>query len=140
MPEERATENLTELKRKLSALAMDIAEAFGIDLDHSLSSVEHVEEILGQLHDEYQKTGNDDGLAGVALECGAYIIEVIERNYESGTWKRDHGQFGNDSFPYEWRGSTIFPYGWCMKRIFDGPGDDVWVKFQSIVMRNGTTG
>ncbi len=73
-------------------------------------------------------------MQGIALEFAAYIVKVIEKNYACGVWKRDHPAFGPDSFPYDWEGGEIFPYGWCLKRILDGPQDDVWAKFQAIVM------
>jgi hypothetical protein len=126
--------SLKELKRELSALALEIAAECGVELDRSPESVKHVERILGEVHKEYQETGEDEGLDGVALEFAAYIIEVIEKNYTPGVWKRNHKDFGPDSFPYGWEGSVIFPYGWCQKRIYDGPGDDVWAKFQALVI------
>ncbi len=128
-------DDLDALKEELAVLAERVArDAFRVELDYSVESVQRVEELLGLLHTEYQRTKNDDGLNGLALEFAAYLIKVIERNFARGTWARDHPDFGPDSFPYEWQGSELFPYAWCRKRIFDGPGDDVWAKFQALVI------
>lgn len=129
------TDDLDALKEELAELAERVArEPFGVELDYSVESVERVEELLGALHTEYQRTKNDEGLNGLALEFAAYVIKVIERNFSLGTWTRDHPDFGPDSFPYEWQGSELFPYAWCQRRIFDGPGDDVWAKFHALVI------
>jgi hypothetical protein len=80
-------------------------------------------------------------LQGIALEFGAYIIRVIEQHFGPVDWQRDHPSFGEDSFPLYWRETTLFPVGWCLKRILDGTGDDVWSKFQTLVLdRDQKTG
>lgn len=97
------TDDLGALKEELAQLAERVArEAFGVELDYSVESVQRVEQLLGFLHTEYQRTKNDDGLNGLALEFAAYVIKVIERNFSPGTWARDHPDFGPDSFPIAW--------------------------------------
>jgi len=49
-------------------------------------------------------------------------------------WKRDDPTVGEDSFPLHWNGTTIFPYGWCLKRILDGPADECRFKWQVFVL------
>lgn len=127
-------QELDDLKERLSRLAEQVALAFGKKLDYSTNSVYEVEKILGQLHKHYKKTHDDEGLNGLALEFAAYIIKVIEKNLSKGQWKRDHSVFGKDTFPYTWDGKEILPYSWCQKRIFDGSRDNIWAKFQVIVM------
>ena len=124
-----------ELKESMSVLAERIAsEAFAKRLDYSIESVHEVEAILAVLHDEYINTHSEDGLHGIALEFGAYLVKLIERNFGPVNWIRDHADFGQDSFPLDWRGHTLFPVAWCIKRIIDGPGDNVWSKFQILVL------
>ncbi len=125
---------LAPLRDELDGLALQVASNFGVKLDHSPNSVKKVEKILGTLHDEYAGTGSDEGMNGIAMEFAAYIIKVIELNFEPGTWNRNHPSLGEDSFPYHWRGQDIFPFAWCQKRIFDGPEDDVWAKFNLFVL------
>ncbi len=131
-------EDMARLKAKLCELAEHVGNGFGIHLDYSVKSIRHVERILGMIHDDYRRTGSEDGLRGLALEFGAYIVAVIERHYGPTKWERDNPEFGDDSFPLRWRDSTIFPVAWCMKRIIDGPGDDVWCKFDVIIRKSAS--
>ena len=131
---DQETEEMSNLKKKLTGLALQIAGAMNVKLDFSHKSVENVESILARIHDEYKKTRDDDGLRGIAVEFAAYMISVMEQNGLKGTWKRDHPDMGPQTFPYEWGEQTLFIYGWCMKRIFDGPGDDVWIKYKTFVL------
>lgn len=125
------------LKDEMSALAERIAqEGFDMPLDYSVESVRQVEHILKIIHDDYKSTRSEEGLQGIALEFGAYIVKVIERHFGSVDWRRDDESFGKDTFPLHWQGSTLFPVGWCMKRMLDGSGDDVWVKFKALVLDN----
>ncbi len=123
-----------ELKKLMTKNALEIAKEFRIKLDFSHKSIKKVERILSKVHKNYIVTKNETGLKGVALALAAYIIAVIEKNISPGVWKRDHPDFGEETFPFDWEGSTIFPYGWCLKRIFDGKQDDVWAKYKAIVL------
>jgi hypothetical protein len=123
-----------ELKSTMTDKALEVAEVFGIKLDFTHKSIKRAERILGKIHKEYLRTKDDNGLNGIALFFAAYIISVIERHAPAGTWQRDHPDFGEDSFPYQWQESTLFPYAWCQKRIFDGKQDDIWAKYQSLVL------
>jgi hypothetical protein len=127
----------SEIQQKLCGLAERIAsEQFGTRLDFSVESVREVERILGELHKDYKCTRSEDGLHGIALEFGAYIVSVIQRHFGPAQWERDCASLGQDAFPLHWRGTSIYPYAWCMKRIYDGPGDDVWLKFHAIVLED----
>lgn len=126
--------DMQKLKEELTGYALEIAEQFGIKLDFTHNSVKRVEKILGKLHKEFKKTADEEGLHGISLEFAAYIISVIEKNSKQGVWKRDHPEIGEATFPYEWNNKTIFPYGWCMKRIYDGKQDNVWSKYKVLVL------
>jgi hypothetical protein len=132
--------DMPALRVKMCALAEQVAAAFDVDLDYSDRSVRDVDRILGQLHDEYRRTNSDDGLQGIALEFGAYLVTVLDRHRGPVVWKRDHPDFGTDTFPVEWRGATLFPVGWCLKRIIDGPGEDLVSKWQALVLSRGESG
>jgi hypothetical protein len=133
--------DLRALKKELIHLAEQVAfESYDVTLDQSVESVAEVESILGQLHDDFRRTKNEEGLKGLALEFAAYLISVTERNFGKGSWSRDHSEMGPDTFPYEWNGATLFPYSWCLKRIIDGPADDVWAKFQTLVVQRASAG
>jgi hypothetical protein len=128
-------QTILKLQVDLTNLALRIAkESFGIELDFSHASIKQVEMILSTIHLEYTRTKDDDGLNGIALEFGAYIITTIEKNTEKGRWERNHPQFGEATFPFYWHDATLFPYEWCRKRIFDGEADNVWTKYEVCVL------
>ena len=123
-----------ELKEDFTQRALEVAKKFGIRLDFSHKSIKRVEKLLGKIHKEYAKTQNEEGLRGIALFFAAYIVTVIERNSSPGVWGREHPGFGDEAFPFEWQDVTLFPYEWCLKRIFDGDQDNVWIKYKAIVL------
>lgn len=131
----------SELRPILLPLALKIVRSyfpFG-RLDYSPNSVHIIEKTLGKLHKEFVRQGSDEGVWGTSLEFAAYIVEVIDRNYGPVDWQRDDSQFGQDSFPLYWRGTTLFPLTWCLKRILEGEEDNVWDKFSIIVMDDGNS-
>lgn len=126
---------IADIQMKLTALALQVAsESFGKQLDFSTDSIKLVEAILAEFHREYVKTQSEEGLNGIALEFGAYIATTIQRNTGQGVLERDHPEFGEASFPFYFDGGTLFPYAWCIKRIFDGPGDDISSKYRVLVL------
>jgi len=127
--------DLQKLKEQMSLLAERIArEGFKIHLDYSVKSIEQVEHILGKIHDEYKSTKSEEGLQGIAFEFAAYIVKVIEQNFGDVEWQRNHSTIGENTFPLQWRNSTLFPFGWCLKRIYDGKEENLWIKFKVSVV------
>jgi len=125
---------LKEIKSEMIDYALEIGKILEIELDFSDESIKNVEKILSEIHKEYKRTNNDDGLNGVGIQFGFYIMEAIERNYGKGWVERNHESFGENSFPFYWDGTTLFPISWCQKRIFDGNGDNVWIKYKALVI------
>lgn len=125
-----------KLMLSMCGYALDVAKEFGIELDYSDASIKKVEKILGILHREYKETRDESGLRGLALFFAAYIGEVIKKKGLGGKWKRNHPEVGRESFPFFWRDGVLFLYGWCLKRIIDGPQDNVWIKYQSLVLND----
>ena len=128
---------IENLKQELSALAERIAlQGFGIKLDYSVESIREADKVLGGLHEEFKTTKNDEGFTGIALEFAAYIVRVAEKATENVRWERDHPKIGKDSFPlYLGKDDAVFPLGWCSKRLYDGPGDDIWTKFNLLILK-----
>jgi hypothetical protein len=123
-----------ELQRDLTNDALEVAFQFGERLDFSNASIESVETVLRLVSNEFQKTKDSTGLNGIAFQFGAYIATTIQRNFREGTLLRDHPEFGDGTFPFEIRDSTIFPFAWCQKRIFDGAEDNVSTKYRILVL------
>ncbi len=116
--------------------ALEIGQIFELNLDFTDNSIKDVEKILAEIHNEYIMTKNDEGLNGVAIQFGFYIMETIERNHGKAWFERNHKDFGENSFPFYWNEMTLFPIGWCQKRIFEGPDDNVWAKYEIAVIEN----
>jgi len=125
----------SDLQKELTELALRIAkEYYGIKLDFTHESINSVEKILANTHKQYKETGNAEGLNGIALEFGAYIAATIQKNTNTGVLKRNDPNVGDETFPFYWKGNTLFTYGWCEKRIFDGSGDDIVSKYKVLVL------
>ncbi|WP_298782764.1 hypothetical protein, partial [uncultured Polaribacter sp.] len=123
-----------KLRNKLVSLALQIGKSYNYNLDYSENSIKNVESILSEFHEDYKETGNEEGLLGISYEFGLYIVGVIEKNHGKGILKKDHKDFGENSYPFYWNEGTIFPCSWCYKRIFDGESDNVWTKYETFVI------
>lgn len=112
-----------------NAAVEDAEKQDHIRLDYSVDSIKKAEEILGRMHDQYVKDETSLSVNALASMYGAYIGEVIRRSEPGARWDRDHAVFGEKSYPLHWSGGDAFPMGWCYKRITEGDGDNVWVKY-----------
>jgi hypothetical protein len=131
------TKHVEALMVDMKARAVEVArKAFNIELDYNDESVKQIEKILGKIHKDYKRTKNEEGLRGLALFFAAFIGEVIRRKGFGGKWQRHHPVIGDDTFPFQWRGKTLFLYAWCFKRIIEGKQDDVWIKYQTLVLND----
>jgi Family of unknown function (DUF6278) len=102
----------------------------GIELDYTPASIQRVEEILSQVHDQYAKDPKSVSVTGLGSAYGAYIGEVIRRTEPGAKWERDDPAMGEKTYPIIWGGGSSFPLAWCIKRIENGPEDNVWVKYK----------
>jgi len=129
------TGEIGKLQKELTDLALQIAlEHYQITLDFSHESINDVEAILSKLHDKYTADGDEEGIHGIGLEFGFYIAATIQKNTNSGEVAKDHPSIGENTFPFNWSGKSIFPCAWCENRIYDGPEDDVSVKYKALVL------
>jgi hypothetical protein len=132
---------IADLQLELTQLALQIAwESYNRKLDFTHESIQDVEFILADFHRHYARTRSEEGMNGVALEFGAYIATTIQHQLGEGVLERDHPEVGEAAFPFSYSGGTIFPYGWCAKRIFDGDGDNVWTKYRVLVLEQSKGG
>ncbi len=79
-------------------------------------SVRKVEKILGKLHKNHLKSGNEEGFNGIALIFSAYITAIIQAQTEPGQWAYHHPRLGELTYPFYWRGQPLFVHSWCNKR------------------------
>ena len=134
MKGQNTSQELIEIKNELITHAIEVGKEYNFKLDFSDQSIKKVEKILSNIHEDYKKTKNDEGLIGLAYMFGFYIVEVIEKNHGEGRIERNHPDFGDNSFPFYWNDGTLFPMAWCQKRIFDGDGDNVEIKYRILVL------
>jgi hypothetical protein len=113
------------------SIGLTLELCLGCKNHFSAESITFIERLLEFTHAEYKESGRD--YAVIARGCGAYIVKVFERNLGPATWSREASSDDNDTFPLQWRGTTLFPVEWCMRRITEGPAENVWDKFQSAV-------
>ena len=119
-----------EMKLRAKQAVDTAARDFGVVLDDSPESVEHVEAILAKLHARHIGTPFDDvRLTKEALRWGGYVGEVIKTQREA-EWALDSRVGGEGSLPIAYGDkSESFPVRWCYKRIVNGDEDNVWHKF-----------
>ncbi len=122
----------TKMRHFAEQAVLDAKRRDGTVLDYSPASVRLVEGILEKMTRSPEfKRATDKDVCAEALILGAYIGEVIRREH-GGTWAKDHAIAGPASFPISSKGHDYFPYGWCLKRLTNGPEDSVWFKYQTL--------
>ena len=115
------------------AAEMQVQQAkdkYGVTLDYQPASIQRVDAILGRLHGQYLSSPNDKRWDTEGLGWGAYVGEVIRRQY-GGTWEREDREVGQP-LPLHWSKSVSFPVAWCVKRIRNGDEDNIWFKYQVV--------
>lgn len=108
----------------------DAREQNHVELDYSVASIQKVEGVLGGLHDQYVKNPSSIDVRSLGSAYGAYVGEVIRRSEAGARWERDDAVGGEKSYPIIWGAGNSYPMAWCYRRIVDGPGDNVWVKYR----------
>lgn len=134
MAKKKNEEDVDALMLEGAKEAVALAKENGITLDYSDASIKDVEKLPAECRREYKKAKSEEGYVGLALMFGGYIGEVIKKKGLGGRWERNHADWGEDSFPFYWQEHTLFLYGWCVKRIFDGSGDNVELKYKALVL------
>ena len=128
--------DLKDLQAKLVDDVIKIANILHVTLDYSHESIKGIDQILDVVGKDFRAKKDNQGLEGVALQCAAYIVTVIEAHLEKGEWRRDDKEFGKDTFPYFWRGKVLYPFIWCRKQIEVGEAESVWSKYMTLVLEN----
>jgi hypothetical protein len=118
----------------VAARAVDEAqERYQVELNFSRASARLLDEkILETLHQRRtNKTLDDAEFSRNAMLWGAYLGEVMRREFEESVhWQRD-SELGKETFPIvHTTGREIFPCGWCVKRVQKGPEEMVWIKLE----------
>jgi hypothetical protein len=130
-------EDVNALMASLAEQAVSKAKKdYNVTLDYSSTSIEQVETILGQLHEQHQAQSFSEARLTEEINIwGAYIGEVAKR-IRAGRWQRDSAVSGKDTTPLVHDGQNeSYPLAWVYKRITNGLEDNVRSKFELSYMR-----
>jgi hypothetical protein len=105
--------------------------ALGKKLDYTLSSVEHIENLINEQFENGRPKQDGlfaDGLGGKLFAISAYIGEVVIRNTSATKWVTDdkdpQGEINIKLVSAN--GTSMFPAHRVMRRIQNGPEDNVY--------------
>ena len=128
-----------EMRDRAASAVIDAKTHFATELNYSADSIERIEEILDAIHKQHEINPIDnDELNRLGLKWGGYIGEVIKRVHEA-EWQLDSKAGGPGCLPIVYKKSgESFPVIWCLKRIANGAEDNVWDKFNVLVVNRGS--
>lgn len=140
-PTPKEVKTTDELIQSLSSKAVKDADANNqIKLDYGVDSIKKVEQILGKLHEKYEKSHSSISVTELSAAYGSYIGEVI-RKTETGVHWGPKSVLGEKVYSLSWNNVEVYPMNWCEKRIVDGEDDNVWMKytaFKSMQKKGGS--
>jgi hypothetical protein len=123
--------------------AVELARDFGASLDFSEQSLEHVERILGQLHDDIQgltpvqsldeRRPTTSDLTEMSKLWGSYFGEVVRRRW-GGEWSietyplsgRDGKSQPFSTLTLSVAGAKLFPSMKVYRRLTQGDAENLW--------------
>jgi hypothetical protein len=132
--------SIDDMVRDFAQGAVDIARQFEITLDYSEDSLQQVESILGQLHNDLRHgpPGNPspappaDQMEMMCKLWGGYFGEVVRRRW-GGEWTIETYPGGNfATLTLTLPAGKIFPSIKVYRRLTEGEGDNVWKFYQSM--------
>lgn len=131
---------IQQIAEAYSLDAVDFAKnAFGIELNWSDESVQHIEAILSRLHSELpQSSPPEEKIFQFAKMLGSYVGEVFRKNH-GATW--GIVLVGGEKFPglqTKQSGTQFWPWGRAQKRIKNGPEDNIWHYYRALLRRDGS--
>lgn len=137
-----ASSQLLKAHQSMQKHAMELAEHNDKQLDYSVDSLGAVDAILYKIYSndvQGHKVSEqlDYELYGIALSLGCYVVEVIERNFGAGTWRRAVDAEGREQLPYTYEGVEIMPIGWCVYALHHGSKKNIRSQFNTFLKRIG---
>lgn len=119
--------------------AVDFArDHFGLHLDWSDGSVQHIETILTRFHNEIARAKpSEDQIIQFAKMFGSYVGEVFRRNH-GARW--GIVTVGGATFPgmeANRSRSRFWPWGKVQNRLVNGAEDNVWHYYQLLAEQDG---
>jgi hypothetical protein len=119
-----------DIKRSSAWLVKAFA-ALGKNLDYSVESIEHIEELLSKEFKDGQPIPNglfEGGLGGKLFAVSAYIGEVVIKNTKATKWITDDNDPGGELniTLLSANGTSMFPAHRVMNRVRNGEEDNVY--------------
>ncbi|HZR27732.1 MAG TPA: hypothetical protein VFA71_03050 [Terriglobales bacterium] len=122
--------------------AVRMARQFNVELDYTEQSLEQVEQLLGQLHDELQNGNMIDSAAPPQLDqqnvdemsriWGGYLGEVVRRRF-GGEWTIEKYPAGDFLIvTLNVNGAKVFPAMKIHKRLTNGAADDLLLFYRNV--------
>jgi len=119
-----------------------MARQFNVELDYTEQSLEQVEQLLGQLHDELQNGNMIDSAAPPQLDqqnvdemsriWGGYLGEVVRRRF-GGEWTIEKYPAGDFLIvTLNVNGAKVFPAMKIHKRLTNGAADDLLLFYRNV--------
>jgi hypothetical protein len=145
--------SIDEMARDFAQAAVEMARAMKVELDYSEQSLEHVEEILSQLHTEasdwriaesanraVSETPAAGGPSASQMDdmCklwGSYFGEVVRRRW-GGEWSIEtYPGAAFATLTLSVTAGKLFPSMKVYRRLTEGEGENVWNFYQTVKAR-----
>ena len=137
----RADDNIAQIAEAYCLDCIDIARSnFDTELDRSEASVALVEEMLGQLHAQLPAARpTPEQIGAFAKMFGSYVGEVFRLTH-GATWGIVRvGEEEMAGMQAQHGGWCFWPWGRAHKRITEGPENNMWHYYQSLVERRSSS-
>ena len=132
---------LDEMMQDYADKAVELARDFHVQLDFTENSVQALEQILAQLHEEHRAFTAGGSSPEQAVEeqmvmmCklwGGYLGEVVRRRW-GGDWAMESYPGANfATLTLNVRGGKLFPSMKIYRRLTEGPADNVWSFYERV--------
>lgn len=125
-----------EMKSHAAEAVKTALDDYGVKLDFTIQSIKEVEGILAKVHTEHAELPlAQSRVVRESLLWGSYIGECIHR-IEDVRWGVDSKDGGPGSYPLIFADGSkeTFPIRWCYRRIRFGQENNVWIKFNHLIV------
>ena len=123
---------LAEMKKTADETIGSIGERF----DFSLASIDHLDSLVDEL--DFGDDDKDAKMLNFGTFIGAYIGEVVRR-HGLGNWiaSASEPEYATESPLLVRTPRSIFdPFNWALKRLVNGPEDNLLLKFNYMVLND----
>jgi hypothetical protein len=148
-------DSVDAMTRDFAAAAVEMGRAMQIELDYSEQSLERVEQILAQLHDEARdwriadsanralasdsnpaaSGPNASQMEQMCKLWGSYFGEVVRRHW-GGEWSIEtYPGAGFATLTLSVTAGKLFPSLKVYRRLTEGEGDNLWNFYQTVRAR-----